>query len=126
MSLVKRNNVAPVAAVEAADKPAPAMFWLNIGYHVEDPATGEQKFVSLPLGIPLDQCTPVKTNSSNADWAAFQAARNDLLEQLIEAGSELKSGEAIGINLEVQLRRVNEEAAPTAAKHDNPYVRRVL
>ena len=89
-----------------------ASFWLNIGYSsgVTD-ENGEDRFVSLPLGIPLDTQEHLPTNSKNAEFAQFQSARNDLLDQLMEAAKSLAPGEARVVKLEVQLRRVNEEAA---------------
>lgn len=93
-----------------------AQFWLNIGYSsgVTD-ENGEEKFVSLPLGIPLDTQEHLATNSKNAEFAQFQAARNDLLDQLMEAAKSLAPGESRVVKLEVQLRRVNEEAAAIPA-----------
>lgn len=104
----KTNN----AATPAADRPK-AELWLNIGYpsDVQDD-DGNNLFISLPQGIPLDTQDHLKTNSRNSDFAQFQAARNDLLDQLIAHAQNLKPGESSVINLQVQLRRVNEEAPP--------------
>lgn len=107
-----------VAATPAAERPK-AEFWLNIGYtsDVED-NDGNKMFVSLPQGLALDTQEPLKTNSRNSDFAQFQAARNDLLDKLIEHAQNLKPGESTIINLEIQLRRVNEEAAPVDATNN--------
>ena len=102
------------------DKPK-TQLWLNIGYiaKVKDQDTGEEidKFVSLPLGLPVDTQERLKTNSSNEVWGMFQSARNDLLDQLIELGKTLKPGEekilTMGDNgLGIQMRRIMEEQAP--------------
>ena len=86
----------------------------------------EQRFVSLPVGIPLDTMEPLPTNSRNADFAAFQAARNNLHDQFMAVAAKLQPGEEkiIGLGdsgLALQIRRVNEEAAPIAAGN-NPFV----
>ena len=101
-----------------------ANFWLNIGYPVQiDTDHGvEERFVYLPMGIPVDTQELLPTNSRNSEWAAFQAARNNLLEQIIEAGKNLEPGEEVMLNLSIQLRRVNDEA-PAASTENNPFVR---
>lgn len=72
------------------DRPK-AEFWLNVGYvsDMKDEDTGENRFVSLAQGIPLDTTEDLNTNSSNQMYAAFQSARNDLRDQLIEVAKEL-------------------------------------
>ncbi|MFV0357720.1 MAG: hypothetical protein ACK5LG_21840 [Bacteroides thetaiotaomicron] len=98
-------------------------FWLNIGYSVaganED---GSDAFVSLPFGIPLDSMEHVKTNSKNEDFRAFQQARNNLLDELKELSANMKPGEEMTIQLEVQLRHVNEEVAEPSLEN-NKFVR---
>jgi hypothetical protein len=109
-----------------AEAPAPAKreaskFWLNVGYMAGE---GENtKFVSLPLGIPMDDVKLLKTTSSNEDYAHFQAARNDLYAQLMAEAEKLEPGASIVFTMEVQLRRVNDEieAAPAANANANPY-----
>jgi hypothetical protein len=116
------------ATAKPADKKdlPKANFWLNIGYSVTvdtDQGT-EERFVSLPMGIPVDTQELLPTNSRNQDWAAFSAARNNLLEQITEYGKTLKPGEDAILNLQIQLRRVNEEA-PAATADNNPFVRKL-
>lgn len=100
-----------------------AQYWINIGYTVQ--VKGEQgpedRFVSLPTGIPLDTQEALPTNSRNAEFAAFQAARNNLHDQIMAAAAKLQPGEEKLLNLQIQLRRVNEETAPVAAEL-NPFV----
>ena len=104
------------------DRPK-AQLWLNIGYDsgVED-EEGKSRFVSLPTGIPLDTQESLPTNSRNRDFAAFQSARNDLLQQILEVGKTLEPGEERFLNLTIQLRRVNGDQPDIDAK-DNQYVR---
>lgn len=112
-------------------KPDPQL-WLNVGYQieVEGEAGPETRFVSLPMGIPLDTMDAVKTNSSNELYAAFQQARNDLWQQMLDIGAQLKAGEEriialdSEVGLAIQIRRVN--AAREAVKPEaNPFSRRL-
>jgi hypothetical protein len=110
----------------ANEAPQKAKFWLNIGYEAEDAgADGGPAFVSLPIGIPLDTQEKLKTNSSNKEFAQLQAARNDLLEQLIaHAKQELKPGEDMIIGLQIQLRCVREEQEVSVGA-DNKFARKI-
>ena len=100
-----------------------SQYWLNIGYDSgvagED---GKSKFVSLPAGIPLDGQEPLPTNSRNAEFSAFQAARNNLMEQIQAVAEALAPGEEKMLNLQIQLRRINEDAAELPAEQ-NAFVR---
>lgn len=109
------------APATKTDRPK-ADLWINIGYHITYEKDGEQvtKFVSLPVGIPLDTIEALPVKGSNEEWKALQAARNNLMEQLIGAGKELKPGEEMDIGeLTIQLRRVNEEGE-TISPEANP------
>lgn len=114
----------------ASDERAKAQLWLNFGYvsDVQD-EDGKYKFVSLPVGIPLDTQEPLSVNSKNLEFRAFQTARNDLMAQLIDAGKSLEPGEekiiAMGDNgLAVQIRRVNDEVAAVPADQ-NQFARKI-
>ena len=98
---------------ESAAKPK-AKFWLNLGYTANE-GTEDEKFISLPNGIPLDTQEPLPTNSSNDDFRALRSAQNDLLAQLMEFAEQMEPGQEGVIQLQVQLRRVKEEAAPIAS-----------
>lgn len=107
------------------DERPKAQLWLNIGYDsgVEDDE-GRSRFVSLPTGIPLDTQEKLPVNSRNRDFAAFQSARNDLLEQILKAGANLQPGEERILNLQIQLRRVNAEAEQIPAS-ENQFARQI-
>lgn len=108
------------------DKPK-AQFWINVGYSVPvKTAEGaeETRFVSLATGIPVDTQERLATNSRNAEYAAFQHARNNLHDQIMEAAKKLAPGEERLLNLEIQLRRVNEETEP-ASGEDNLFVKKL-
>src|SRR5690606_19606928 len=91
------------------DRPK-AQLWLNIGYDSGVPDDdGKTRFVSLPTGIPLDTQEKLPVNSRTRDFAAFQSARNDLLDQILSVGKTLAPGEERTLNLVIQLRRVNAD-----------------
>lgn len=109
----------------------PANYWINIGYEtqVQSDEGPQTVFISLPMGIPLDTMELLKVNSRNEGFAALQAARNDLHEQLMDVARILKPGEekilSIGENgLAIQLRRIHEPAEAT--KSENNQFRRKL
>lgn len=117
-----RNNNRP-----AANDLPKAQFWMNFGYLAGE---GEEaKFVSLPVGIPLDTMERLSTRSSNRDFAMFQAARNDLLEQILEQANRLEPGDDFILplagesGLAVQIRRVNEEQQAPKTDESNPFAR---
>jgi hypothetical protein len=107
----------PSNAQRTYDRPK-AELWMNIGYstEIENEETGkvEHRFVSLPRGIPLDTMEKVPTNSPNQLTATFQGARNDLLEQIMDAAKHLEPGEEKIIGeaggLQLQIRRVTGKA----------------
>lgn len=100
-----------IAAATASKEQRPmSQYWLNIGYVAEGAGKdGEDTFVSLPTGIALDSMERLKTNSSNQEFAQLQAARNDLLDQILTQAKALAPGEEMVFNLQLQLRRVREE-----------------
>ena len=117
----KKNN----ASQNTKEERPKSQFWLNIGYVAEGAGEeGEDRFVSLPAGIPLDTQEHVPTNSRNKDFAEFQAARNDLFDQIMALAGKLEPGEERLLKLQIQLRRVNEEQA-VATDESNKFVRKL-
>ncbi|MNO13180.1 hypothetical protein D3C76_28080 [compost metagenome] len=118
------------AQVPAAQRPK-AEYWLNVGYDsgVKDEETGESRFVSLAAGIPLDSIEKLKTNSSNRTYAQFQAARNDLHDQIMGIAQQLEPGQSVIIDtetsLQIQIRRVREEAEDLD-NTDNQFARQLV
>lgn len=108
-----------------------AQYWLNVGYVSDevDEETGEARFVSLPFGIPLDTQKRLDTKRANRDLAAFYAARNDLLDQLLEVGASLQPGQDAVYECEnglaIQIRRVREPVEDVKADADNRYARKL-
>lgn len=126
---------APTAGARPNDDRPKAEFWMNIGYTSEiavesegEETRYEKRFVSLPTGIPLDTQEKLQTNSRNQIFAAFQGARNDLLDQVMEVAKTLAPGEEKIIGeageLQIQIRRVNGEA-PQVAADANPFRRQL-
>lgn len=121
------SKTAPAAKKDERPK---SQFWLNIGYEtdvVDD--NGENRFVSLATGIPLDNMERLQTNSRNREFAAFQAARNDLYDQIMDVAKSLEAGESKIIatadnGLAIQIRRINEESVEIPAEQ-NKFGRRL-
>lgn len=114
-------------STKTEDRPA-ANYWLNIGYPVEvqnEEGVTETRFVSLPVGIPLDNQKLLPTNSRNEGFAQFQSARNDLHAQLMALAEGLAAGEEKMINLQIQLRRVNEENTASKPGSGNPFSKKL-
>ena len=106
------------------ERPA-SQFWLNVGYEVQVPNSEgqeETRFVSLPAGIPLDNIEALPVKGKNADWNMFQSARNELLAALMEAANKLAPGEEQIVNLQIQLRRTNNEEVKVDPA-TNPFAR---
>jgi hypothetical protein len=127
---LNKNNANARSATPAADRPK-AGVWVNIGYSVKVDVVEngavvgqEDRFVSLPVGIPLDTTAPIPLKGSNEGYNAFVTARNDLMEQLMEFAKTLKPGEDKMVDLQVQVRRVDEPAAPVAAAN-NPFAKKL-
>ena len=118
------NAAGTLNAAPAAPAKPKATIWLNAGYTTTVVVDGvqEERFVNLPMGMPVDTMELLPTNSRNAEFAQFRMAQNDLLNQIMELGKSLAPGEAKTINLERQLRRVNEDVAPVP-NGENPFAR---
>jgi hypothetical protein len=110
------------SARNAANDRPKAEVWLNIGMEAPTIVDGEDspRFISLPAGIPLDTMEHLPTNSRNKLFAEFQSARNDLHDQIMEFAKGLEPGQEVIIPLQVQLRRVSEEA-PEISREDNSF-----
>ena len=118
------NAAGTLNAAPAAPAKPKATLWLNAGYTTTVVVDGvqEERFVNLPMGMPVDTMELLPTNSRNAEFAQLRMAQNDLLNQIMELGKSLAPGEAKTINLELQLRRVNEDVAPVP-NGENPFAR---
>lgn len=109
------SNSAPATS---SDRPA-SQFWLNVGMTAGE--GDKERFVSLPMGIALDNQKPIAIRGSNEDYNAFTGARNDLLEQLQTLAATLEPGGEAIIGLQVQLRRVNDAVEAPVVDENNGY-----
>jgi len=99
-----------------------SQLWVNVGYSIE--VEGEQVFVSIPMGIPVDSIKELPTNTRNAEFNMLNQARNQLLADIAAASEDLESGESHVLELEVQLRRIDKEVDPLPAGSSNPFLRK--
>jgi hypothetical protein len=107
---------APAADANGKPKRPPAKYWANIVRDALDPNTGEPTLIGLPFGIGLDNMEVKPAGGSK-----LMQAKNEFLKELIEAAASFEPGqEEIVLNLKVQLRRVSEHEAATAA--NNGYI----
>lgn len=113
---VPASKAAAPAARGRRDTNAPAAtVWLNIGYE----ANG--RFVSLPIGVPLDTMQMADETGSNPDWVNFRKAQNGLLKWLLGQASTLDAGGTETIDgLSLQVRKVGAPLSDEALG-ENPY-----
>lgn len=107
-----RTPFAGLSSNQQSERPQ-AKLWLNIGYHAED------KFINLPLGLPIDTMDPAPIRGQNEEFVQLRSAQNELLKALQDLGVKMAPGEEKDLVLTVQLRRVNEQM--TVASKDNKY-----
>lgn len=126
---ITKPTFGPKTAAVPAKEYTKAAIWLNIGYEVQVATTDgtlESRFINLPMGLPLDTMEEVKTNSSNDTFAAMQVAKNDLLKQLLAAAADLAPGAERIVNLQVQMRRVNESSSVALSDPTvNPFLKKL-
>lgn len=93
----------------------PAQLWVNVGVTV--PGMGEDGgsvFVSLPVGIPLDDLKPLEVKGGNPRWVALQQAKNGLLALIQQQAANLQPGERKAMpHLTIELSRANGVQAAT-------------
>lgn len=100
--------------------------WINAGVRMGD-SDEDSTFVRLPRGIAISDLKTKKVyDTMDADYAAQVNTMNALIEMIQEAASNLGEGESMPINLEVQLYRKMEEAAPVADKTTNDALKAAL
>lgn len=129
INITKPVFAAKTAAATGTARPK-AQIWMNLGYEIQVPATDgtmETRFINLPMGLPLDTMEEVATTSTNEVFAAMQIAKNDLLKQLLAAAADLTPGGERIVNLQVQMRRVNDAAANVQLTDPavNPFLRKI-
>ncbi len=93
-----------------------------------DALVEEERFISLPKGIPLDQQGELPTGGEGI-FAQTQAARSDLNQDFLAMAMKLEPGETMLLpgeigGLRMQLRRKKGEAAPVKSE-ENPLRKRL-
>ncbi len=124
-----RANVAAASAKAAAASPASrpvSDFWLNIGVEiptVDAEGKPSKMFVSLPVGIALDDMKPQAIKGSNQDWINLAQTKNTLLETLQKYAASMAPGQRDQIPaLTVELYRRNDAPASVSTAASNPLV----
>lgn len=105
----------------------PSDFWLNIGIKIPGAGEGgEDLFVSLPVGLALDDMKPQAVRGTNQEFIQLVQTKNALLEALQKNAAKLQPGERVDIpELKVELYRRNEPAQ-TGDINSNPLMRALL
>lgn len=120
-----RNDVAAASAKAQAATPAsterkPSDFWLNIGINIPGPE-GKPVFVSLPIGLALDDMKAVTVKGTNQEWINLAQTKNALLEALQLHAASMKPGERQHAEaLSVEIYRRNEPQQTASSTSDNP------
>jgi len=82
--------------------------WLNVGVTI--PGAGEDGadlFVSLPVGLPMDDMKQVTIRGSNQNSIHLKQVKNMLLDELQKLGASLAPGQRQSVNqLSVEIYRV--------------------
>lgn len=107
---------AAAAGVNNSDKPRKptAKVWLNPGITVDFGGEDGATFVGLAQGLPVDTMDEAKTNYSNPKMRALGTAKNALKAKIMKACEGRAPGETFMINLQCQVRIVNEDSAAPA------------
>jgi hypothetical protein len=122
MATLKFGAKATAAKTTVVEEKVKSQLWINVGYSIE--VNGEQVFVSVPMGIPVDSVKELPTNTRNSEFNLLNQARNQLLADIAAASEDLESGESHVLELEVQLRRIDKEVDPLPAGSSNPFLRK--
>lgn len=100
-----------------------AGLWINVGVETQaEGAEGDEdtKFNRLPRGIAVSDLKDHKVYAStNPDWAAEANLVNQIMAMVRAKGLELAEGEAVPINLSVQLYRRQEQVEQAATQVDS-------
>lgn len=92
------SNVVPVPTARKQSE-----VYLNVGMPIKG-ADGETVFASLPFGIPIDTQEPKPMTTSPKLNHSIEAG-NTLLSALQQKADELPAGEAVTVNLQLELRK---------------------
>lgn len=100
-----------------------AGLWINVGVETQAEDAGpneETKFNRLPRGIAVSDLKEHKVYAStNPEWAAEANLVNQIITMVRSKGLELAEGEAVPINLSVQLYRRQEQVEQATTHVDS-------
>lgn len=104
------SNAMKQSQPEPETKRENAKVWLNVGVNLPGAGEdGEDLFISLPVGIPLDTMKPQEVRGNKASWIQLVQAKNGLLDMLQKAATGLEPGDKeILPQLSVQILRVGQ------------------
>ncbi|MCZ2127477.1 MAG: hypothetical protein LC099_06850 [Anaerolineales bacterium] len=97
----------------SSEDKAPNIHWLNIGITV--PINGVDKFVSLPLGIPLNSIQVKDYKGNNSEYAEFVAVQKQLVSAILEQSATIPPGESRKLEskqLQLELRHAAPASEP--------------
>ena len=83
--------------------------YLNVGFKVTDPSSGEVATIYLPFGMDLESMPALAVSGSDENQLRNQL-RNQLINDLVSQGKAMEPGTAKvfdGSSVEVELRRKN-------------------
>lgn len=83
--------------------------YLNVGFKITDPASGETATVYLPFGMDLESMPSLNVSGSDENQMRNQL-RNQLINELVNQGKAMEPGSAKIFDasiIEVELRRKN-------------------
>lgn len=96
--------------------------WINVGVMTGDENDEDsQSFNRLPRGIAVEDLVTRKVyDNMDPDFASSVRLMNQIIEMIRRKGLELDEGEAIPLNLSVQLYRRQEEAQDNGTDDVDP------
>lgn len=121
--VVNSGSQAPVSNNRGGEERKKSMFWVNVGVTIPGGGKdGEDLFVSLPFGIPLDDMRYAEASGNSADYAKLIQAKNALLDLARKQGSQLEPGGNMQLEgWTVKLQRKAEQSS-TSTKQDNDLI----
>ena len=121
------NNTKPAATTQAAGSSTTerksSQIWLNVGVTI--PGAGEDGadlFVSLPVGLPMDDMKPIVIRGTNQNSVNLKQVKNMLLDELQKLGASMQPGQRQTVpQLSVEIYRV-AQPEQTGTAENNPLI----
>jgi hypothetical protein len=97
--------------------------WLNVGITIPGAGdNGTDLFVSLPVGLPLDDMKAIKVTGSNQNSIHLKQVKNMLLDELQKLGAGMQPGQRQAVpQLSVEVYRV-AKPEQTGTAEGNPLI----